>query len=111
MESDHSTGQQPGRIQELERELEQLREENRILKQQRDRAVKAQDALLEKVIPLAVPGGRSQSPAPSNLSRLLTLALCVVLLVIMVLLAHYFPRIVRAVGDTKQLPPSVRIQE
>ena len=111
MESDHSTGQEPGRIQQLERELERLRGENKILKDERDRAVKAQDALLEKVIPLAVPGGKPHSADASNLSRLLTLALCVVVLVALVLTAHYFPRIVQTLSDTKQLPPSVRVQE
>ncbi len=111
MESDHSPYGDKERLEDLEREAKLLREENKILRQERDQAVKAQDALLEKVIPLAVPGGEPESSRPSGLSRIFTLALCVMLLLALVLAAHYFPRIVRALNENKKLPPSVHVQE
>ncbi len=99
-----------GRVEELEAEVERLRAKIETLREERDRAVKAQDALLEKVIPLAVPGGSASREGPSTSSRVFTLMVVVMLLVAIALAAHYFPRIVRSVGGNQQLPPSVRVQ-
>ena len=99
------------RILELEQELEQLREENAVLRAERDRAVKAQDALLDKVIPLAIPGNKPEVKSSSTMSRLFTLLICVMLLIVLVIMAHYFPRITRALSNNQPLPPAVRVQQ
>lgn len=111
MKPDHDTGDHQARIQELELEVERLEEENRVLSEERDRAVKAQDALLEKVIPLAVPGASSHGQSPSNVSRVFTFIVIVLLLVAVAMVAHHFQDIVQAMSNSKQLPPSIRVQE
>ena len=111
MDPDNSTGQDPGRIQELELELERLREENATLREERDRAVKAQDALLEKVLPLAVPRDSPRDSSPPAVTRILTLVMCILLLLAVVLAAHYYPRIMRSVSSGGSLPANVRVQE
>lgn len=108
MESERTDEQLTSRVEELEAEVERLEEENRTLRDERDRAVKAQDALLEKVIPLAVPGGNRRE-APSAASRVFTLLMVVLLLVAVALAAHHFPRIIKSMNP-QQLPPSVRVQ-
>lgn len=99
-------------VEQLMGEMAQLRGERDAAIKERDLALKARDALLDKVIPLAVPGGLDGgSTSGGKASKVLMLVLCVLLLTAVFLMAHHFPRIVQALDSTKDLPPSVHVRE
>jgi len=94
--------------EELVRRVEELEQEKGRLRHERDKALKARDAVIAQVLPISA--GAQQEPTGKK-RRGVFLILCVLLVLAVVLLVEVLPRFVQRMNQSQRLPDKVRVMD
>ena len=94
-------------IEVLRDKVAWLEETIRRLSEERDKAIKAKETLIQQVLPMA----SAQRRKPTISGRGISMVMLVVLLAAIIFLAMYMPRMARKVSSTMKLPPGVELRQ
>jgi hypothetical protein len=94
-------------VEVLRDKIAWLEQEVRRLSDERDKALKVKETVIQQVLPLASPTSRGSSWSGRGLS----LAIMVLLIAAMIGLVMYMPRMSRKMSIEQPLPPGVQVRE